>query len=82
MEQSRNKECKSVTVKYVYQVKCTIALFWNFGNSAAVILWIQNKIGTSFRALVSKKAAIWWLKESQSNDKHLQKAVISSYQMK
>ena len=47
-----------------------------------MILWIQNKIGTSFRTLVSKKAAIWWLKESQSNDKHLQKAVISSYQMK
>ena len=84
VEQSQNKECKNVIIKQVpkvYQVQCTMALFWNFGGSAAMILWRSRKTQTSFKTLVSKKAAIWRLKESQSNYKPLQKAMAFSYQM-
>ena len=65
----------------VYQVKYTIASFWNFGISSALILWRQCKKRTSFKTLISKKATIWRLKESQSNKKRLQKTMTSSYEM-
>ena len=59
----------------VYHVKYTIALLWNFGISTALILEDNVKYGF----LVSKKATIWWLRESQSNNKLLQKTMTSSY---
>ena len=65
----------------LYQVKYTIALFWNFGIGTALTVWRKCKIRTSFKTLISKKATIWRLKESQSNNKRLQKTMTSSYQM-
>ena len=44
--------------------------------------WRYFKIQTSFRTLISKKTTISQLKESQSNNKRLQKTMTSSYQMK
>ena len=41
-----------------------------------------RKLRTSFKTLVSKKATIWWLKESQSNETLLQKELTSSYQVR
>ena len=55
-----------------------IALFWNCDISTSPLLALHcgdktHKIRTSFKTLVSKKATIWWLKESQSSDKLLSK---------
>ena len=44
-----------------------IALFLNFGIN--IEMWGERKIRTSFKTLVSNKAKIWRLKESQSSDK-------------
>ena len=41
VEQSQNKSVKNVVIKQVtkvYQVKFTIAFFWNFGFSTALLL--------------------------------------------
>ena len=61
------------------------ALFWNFGISTSPLLVLHygdkiHKIRTSFKILVSNKATLWRLKESQSNDKLLSK-MSSSYHM-
>ena len=63
-----------------------MALFWNFGISTSPLLALHcgdttRKLWTSFKTLVSKKATIWWLKESQSNHKLLSKMMPSSYRM-
>ena len=44
-----------------------IALFLNFGIN--IEMWGERKIRTSFKTLVSNKAKIWRLRESQSSDK-------------
>ena len=62
--------------------------FWNFGISISllfsVILEMKNKIETSFKLLVSKKARTWRLKRTSDeylavitwNKKHLLKQVV------
>ena len=48
------KECKNVTIKQVtkvYQVRNTIALYWNFGISTALILW-RYKFISKYRLIV------------------------------
>ena len=62
-----------------------VALFWNFDISISPLLVLHygdkiHKIWTSFKMLVSNKATLWGLKESQSNDKLLSK-MSSSYHM-
>ena len=42
---------------------------------------ITYKIWISFKALASKKAATWWLRKQQSNDKLLRKIMCSNYHM-
>ena len=60
-----------------------ITLFWNFGMSTSPLLALHygdkiHKMRASFKTFVSKKATIWQLKESQSNDKLLFKMMSSA----
>ena len=60
-----------------------ITSFWNFGMSTSPLLALHcgdkiYKMGASFKTFVSKKATIWRLKESQSNDKLLLKMMSSA----
>ena len=60
-----------------------ITLFWNFSMSTSPLLALPcgdkiHKMRASFKTFVSKKATIWWLKESQSNDKLLFKMMSSA----
>ena len=63
-----------------------IALFWNSGISTSPVLALycekkMQKIQTSFKTFVSKKATMWWLKESQSKNNFLTLIMPSSYLM-
>ena len=60
-----------------------ITLFWNFSMSTSPLLALPcgdkiYKMRASFKTFVSKKATIWRLKESQSNDKLLLKMMSSA----
>ena len=91
MGQSKNKECKKHyhSATKVFQV-CIGIVYNSFilelgisiiSISTALLLWRYCKIWTSFKTLVSKKATIWRLKKSHSNDKILEKIAFYSYHM-
>ena len=85
------KSVKNVIIKQVsYESFSSISMVYdNFilelsisiSISPALLLWRKRKIRTSFKTFVSDKTTIWRLKKSSSDDKHLEKIVLSSYHM-
>ena len=91
MGQSKNKECKKHYHSAMNVFQVCIGIVYNsfilelgisiISISTALLLWRYCKIWTSFKTLVSKKATIWQLKKSHSNDRLLEKITSSSYHM-
>ena len=82
------KRVKNITIKeFSYESLSSINLVYicklYFGTLVLALHYGDKirKIRTSFKTFVSKKAAIWWLKESQGNDKLLSKIMSFSYHM-